>query len=135
MKTPSKCSSRSPRPDRDGAPPSFAPPSRRRSWRIGSMPPPKRTAESPTALMTPGSILASGSRSRPRIVAGGDGETIRDLVGEPATSRGAPAGPPAVTEPGLRVPEQGARRGSHHHEPGNSAGGDGGAAGGFALRL
>ena len=36
-------------------------------------------------------MLASGSRSRPRIVAGGDGEAIRDLVGEPATSRGAPA--------------------------------------------
>src|SRR6266581_8771594 len=91
MKTLSKCSSRSLRPDRDGAPPSFAPPSRRRSWRTRSVPPPKRTAESPTALMTPGSILASGSRSRPRIVAGGDGEAIRDLVGEPATSRGAPA--------------------------------------------
>src|SRR2546427_1117209 len=85
--------------------------------------------------MTPGSILASGSRSRPRIVAGGDGEVIRDLVGEPATSRGALAGPPSVAEPGLRVPEQGARRGSHQHDPGNPAGGDGGAAGGLAVRF
>src|SRR5438552_18187264 len=135
MKTRSRNSSRSLRLDRDDVRLSFARPSRRRSSRTWSVPPPKRTAESPTAPMTPGSIPVSGSGSRPRIVAGGDGEAIRDLVGEPATSRGAPAGPPSVAEPVLRVPEQGARRGSHHHDPGNPAGGDGGAAGGLAGRF
>ncbi len=44
------------------------------------MPPPKRTGESPTALLTPGSILASGSRSRWRIVAGGDGNNLHTVA-------------------------------------------------------
>ena len=49
------------------------------------MPPPKRTGESPTALLTPGSILASGSRSR--IVAGGDGDNLHTVAKRRLTKR------------------------------------------------
>jgi len=51
------------------------------------VPPPKRTGESPTALLTPGSILASGSRSRSRIVAGGDRDNLHTVAKRRLTKR------------------------------------------------